>query len=181
MTENDFDIEEIELFPIQEAYLAQVEAEVANALSQAVPGAAPGVAADLQASHGINIHATNSGATQEATAADIINTGLYANPYIPLHVSPSMAEQQTSEADLIQYMGEELLAEINNYGAPVQSYSQAAQTILAPTFEIASNPTVSIAEIKARRFAINDDGKYVKETDYLFDNIENRFNLMDFS
>ena len=153
MAENDFNIEDIELFPIQEAYIAEIQA------AQAAPQA-----------------------TEEVTAADLINSGHYAHPYVPLFVS-SMSEQAAQEEELIQHMASQIQETINNYGAPQTDESPSPELVMAPTFEIASNPTVSLEEIKARRFNIVDGGKYVKpipEGAYLFDNMENRFNLMDF-
>jgi hypothetical protein len=162
---------------------------------------------------------------EPVTGQETINSGMYAHMYSPLHVS-SVAE----EDELIIAMGEELLAEINHYGAPLQSpqvdqsvesilntdvqqleyvpnlienmanltpfplnfqqmiddaqshnMAVAAGEVLVPTMESTTNPTVSVEEIKSRRFMKNDDGEYIKETDYLFDNLQNRFDLMDFS
>ncbi len=75
-------------------------------------------------------------------------------------------------------MGTAIQDAINNYNPQSLFVEELAY---APTFEISSNPTVSLDEIKARRFYIVDDGEFVSETAYLFDNMENRFNLMDFS
>lgn len=216
--------EDMEFSPIQEAYFEEIEA------AQIVIN----TAADLQAMHGISVSNAEQAmaqAMQESTAADLINSGHYASPFVPLHVSSTTA---IDEQGLIEYLGSAIQDTIDNYnpqtnaagiadavwGTPpinhvlpmnlqqmiddAESHNagvqpltvetlQQAQTmidehneqeeILVPTFEIASNPTVSLSEIKARRFYIVDGGKYTKpvpEAAWLFDDAENRFKLIDF-
>lgn len=140
---------QIDLFPIQESLIEQMQA-------------------DQQASFA-------SQAFQEVTGSEIFNNSYMGHLWTSnLHVSSMMPEEQ-----LVIEMGAEVQQMIDNYPTPIN----LNETIFAPTFEIASNPTVSLEEIKARRFNLVDGGKYtyISPTAYLFDDIENRFNLMDFS
>lgn len=111
---------------------------------------------------------------QEVTGAEILNTGLTGHMWAQdIHVS-SLIEQHGigQEQELTEYLGTAIQDAIDNYDPTVE-----VGYVYAPTFELASNPTIRVDEIKARRFIIFDRF----ESSYLFDNIENRFKLMDFS
>ncbi len=179
-----------QLFPAQEAMVEQMQVDYTQSAFQESTGAEILGSGLIGHMWGDNLHVSSTMSEQ----------GLMAQHGM-------MPEQ---EQGLTGYLGAAIQDTINNYnptaatiashGAalsnidpPLPSIEELASVqpigqqmadagyISSPTFEIVSNPTVSIEEIKKRIFMINDDGEYVKETDYLFDNIENRFNLMDFS
>ena len=170
----------VDLFPAQEAMLEQMQVDY------------------------------NQQAFQESTGAEILNTGLMGHIWADnIHVSSVMSEQglmeqhgMAQEQELIEYLGAAVQDTINSFDPgnashaaamsnmdPLPSMADLASVqpigeqmadmgyVMAPMFEIASNPTIRLDEIKARRFIIFDP----LESSYLFDNIENRFNLMDFS
>ncbi len=144
--------EGIELFPIQESILEQM-------------------IADQQ----VTVDQQTAQAFQEVSGSEILNNGCYGHLWSSnIHVSSMMSDEQ-----LVTEIGAEVQQTIENYSTPIN----LNETIFAPTFEIASNPTIPLEEIKARRFNLVDGGKYIEPispTAYLFDNIENRFNLIDF-